>query len=57
MDLGMRGAEFAREENENLEVREAFDGGADGGGCRGWYGTTTTGPDDLVLDDLDISLL
>lgn len=53
----MRGAEFAREENENLEVREAFDGGADGGGCRGWYGTTTTGPDDLVLDDLDISLL
>ena len=53
----MRGAEFAREENENLEVREAFDGGADGRDCRGWYGTTTTGTDDLVLDDLDISLL
>ena len=57
MDLGIRGVVFVREENENLEVWEGFVGGEDGGGCRGWYGTTTTGTDDLVLEDLDMSLL
>lgn len=55
MDFGMRGAEGR--EKEKRECWEVVEGGADGGGCRGWYGTTTTGTDNFVLDDLDISLL